>query len=102
MAPSYGETPNYTSKERLGAVYVLPKVGNYYKYFLCFRSWFMFQSALTSNLLQWNQNKKCLQLCPSFSRGREIICLHTCPQIKERLLFSKADKVKRKRETGDL
>ena len=33
MAPSNGETLNYTSKERLGAVYVLPKVGNYYKYF---------------------------------------------------------------------
>ena len=27
MAPSNGETPNYTSKERLGAVYYLPTCG---------------------------------------------------------------------------
>ena len=30
------------------------------------------ESDLTSNLLQWIQNKKCLQLCPSFRRGGEI------------------------------
>ena len=36
MAPSNGETPNYTSKERLGAVYFLPLVE-------CWTSFLMFE-----------------------------------------------------------